>query len=71
MAKRQYHFFGDTLYIFAKLILAGNSNKVCLKKNGTDIWPYNSKPINSTAKLLFIRSKGIVLRIKMRYGRSL
>ena len=45
--------------------------KVWVIKNGTDVWPYNSKPINSTAKLLFIRSKGIVLRIKMRYGRSL
>ena len=41
------------------------------RKNRTDVWPYNSKPINSTAKLLFIRSKGIVVRIKMRYGTSL
>ena len=45
--------------------------KVCTKKNGTDVWPYSSKPIKSTAKLLFIRSKGIVVRINMRYGTSL
>ena len=50
---------------------AYHSYKVWFKKNRTDVWPYNSKTINSTAKWLFIRSKGIVERIKMRYGTSL
>ena len=37
------------------------------EKNGTDVWPYSSKTMNTRAKLLFIKSKWIVERIKMRY----